>query len=56
MKLCLVGCGRWGKSYLKTIENIDSLSINWIVLRKSKPKIENNYNFVYDLKRNNNKF
>ena len=49
MKLCLVGCGRWGKSYLKTIENIDSLSINWIVLRKSIPKIEKNYNFVYDL-------
>jgi predicted dehydrogenase len=49
MKLCLVGCGRWGKSYLKTIKKIPSISINWIVLRKSLPEIEGNYNFVYDL-------
>lgn len=49
MKLCLVGCGRWGKAYLKTIENINSMSINWIVLRKSIPEIKENYNLVFDL-------
>ena len=49
MKLCLVGCGRWGKAYLKTIENMSFLSINWIVLKNSRPELVGNYNFVYDL-------
>ena len=45
----MVGCGRWGKAYLKTIQNIRSISVEWIILRKSQPKIEGNYNFSYDL-------
>ncbi len=49
MKLCMVGCGRWGKAYLKTIQKIRSISVEWIILRKSKPKIEGNYNFSYNL-------
>lgn len=49
MNLCLVGCGRWGKSYLNTIEKIDSINVNWIVIRKTIPKIDSNYKIVYDL-------
>ena len=49
MKLCLVGCGRWGKAYLKTLNDMRSISINWIVLNSTMPKIEGNYNFVFDL-------
>ncbi len=49
MKLCLVGCGRWGKIYLKTIEGMNSLTVSSIVLRNSLPEIKGNYNFVYDL-------
>lgn len=45
----MVGCGRWGKAYLKTIKKMDSISIDSIVLRKSIPKIEESYNFSYDL-------
>ena len=49
MKLCLVGCGRWGKAYLETIKKINSINVDSIVLRKSIPKINESYNFSYNL-------
>ena len=49
MKLCMVGCGRWGKAYLNTIKKIDSISVDSIVIRKSIPEIDKSYNFYYDL-------
>ena len=49
MKLCLVGCGRWGKIYLKTIQKMNSINVDWVVLRKSIPEIDGNYNYTYDL-------
>lgn len=49
MKLCMVGCGRWGKAYLNTIKKMDSISVDCIVLRKSTPDIDESYNFFYDL-------
>ena len=49
MQICLVGYGRWGKTYLKTIKKISSISVKAIVLKNVKFKIEGNYNFVYDL-------
>ena len=49
MRLCMVGCGRWGRAYLKTIESIESISVDWIVVRKTIPKMQESYFFSYDL-------
>jgi len=49
MKLCLVGCGRWGQAYLSTIKIIQSLNIEWIVLNKTIPKFAETYKYFYDL-------
>ena len=49
MKLCLVGCGRWGMAYLRTIKSIPSISIEWIVLNNSIPRLKENYKYSFDL-------
>ena len=49
MKLCLVGCGRWGMAYLRTIKSIPSMSIEWIVLNNSIPRLKENYKYSFDL-------
>lgn len=45
----MVGCGRWGHSYLNTVKKMDSVSIDWIVLRKSVPELIDGYKFTYNL-------
>lgn len=49
MKLCLVGCGRWGRVYLNTIQKISRIKVDWIIINKTIPKIEGKYNFSNDL-------
>lgn len=49
MRLCLVGCGRWGQAYLNTVKSIPSLSIEWIVVNKTIPKLVESYKYSYDL-------
>jgi len=49
MRLCLVGCGRWGQAYLSTIKSIPSIIIEWIVVNKTVPKFVKSYKYSYDL-------
>lgn len=49
MRLCMVGCGRWGRSYLKTIKPLESVNVDWIVIRKTIPKLQEAFSFSYDL-------
>ena len=52
IKLGLVGCGRWGKNYIKSVEPLQGVSIDMICVRhlpKLDQNIRDNYHVTTDL-------